>query len=213
VLGLSYGAVSDFLGALGHEIGKTTVYRNVQDAGFQSRQRQKQSCEAGEVCAVLGSDGTYIKIKGVKVGIQVEVNDSSQDLLGLELTASENSPEAVTMVREVAEKLGAEVLVSDDLGSYQAVADALGLDHQICRKHVKDNVDELADALFAQLKDQEPIPTGVDASRAMLAMDLALLQWLIRTRPPICNNFIIAIRPHRNRQRVKNILYGIGRGC
>ncbi len=117
------------------------------------------------------------------MGIQVVVNDRTQDLLGLELTSSENSPEAGEMVREIAEKVGAEVLVSDDLGSYQAVADELGLDHQICRKHVKENVDALADALFAQLADGEPIPDGIDASPGILAMDLALLQWLIRVRP------------------------------
>lgn len=183
VLGISYGGVADFLTAFGQSIGKTTVYENVQATGFQSRQRQKQDRESGEKCAVVGSDGTYIKIKGVKMGIQVVVNDSTQDLLGLELTTSENSPEAVEMVREIAKKVRAEVLVSDDLASYQEVADDLGLDHQICRKHVKENVDALADALFAQLADGEPVPDGVDACPGMLAMDLALLQWLIRARP------------------------------
>ena len=184
VLGISYGGVADFLTAFGRSIGKTTVYENVQAAGFQSRQRQRQDRVNGKKCAVVGSDGTYIKIKGVKMGIQVVVNDSTQDLLGLELTSSENSPEAVEMVREIAEQVGAEVLSSDDLASYQEVADELGLEHQICRKHVKDNVDALAQQLFEQLTAQEPVPEGVDASPAILAMDLALLQWLIRARPP-----------------------------
>lgn len=76
----------------------------------------------------------------MKVGIQMVVDDGTQDLLGLALTAGENSAEAVAMVRQIVRKVGAEVLVSDDLGSYQQVADELGLDHQICRKHVKDNV-------------------------------------------------------------------------
>ncbi len=185
VLGLSYGGVSDFLRAFGCAIGKTTVYENVQAAGLQSRQRQKQERETGKKCGVIGSDGTYIKIKGVKMGIQVVVDDKTQDLLGLELIISENNPEAVAMVREIAEEVDAEVLVSDDLGSYQEVADDLGLAHQICRRHVKENVDTLADALFVQLKDGEAIPEGVDASPEILAMDLALLQWLIRVRP--CN--------------------------
>jgi hypothetical protein len=51
------------------------------------------------------------------------------------------------------------------------VADELGLDHQICRKYVKDNVDALANDLFAQLKDEEPVPDGVAASPA-------ILQWI-----------------------------------
>lgn len=183
VLGLSYAGVACFLSAFGCPIGKTTVYENVQAAGFQSRRRQKQEREEGKRCPVIGSDGTYIKIKGVKMGIQVVVDDRTQDLLGLELTSSENSPEAVAMVREIAQQVGAEVLNSDDLASYQEVADELGLDHQICRKHVKDNIDALANALFAQLADGEPVPDGVEACPGILAMDLALLQWLIRARP------------------------------
>ena len=46
------------------------------------------------------------------------VDDNSQELLGLELTLSENSPEVVTMIEEIAQEVQAEVLVSDDLGSY-----------------------------------------------------------------------------------------------
>ena len=152
VLGLSYGGVADFLEALGVGIGKTTVYDNAQAAGVVSRQRQKHDRETGGVHTVIGSDGTYVKIKGVKVGIQVVVGDSSQDLLGLELTLSENRPEIVSLIEEIAQEVEAEVLVSDDLGSYQEVADELGLQHQICRSHVRRNVDEHADELFQQLK-------------------------------------------------------------
>jgi len=183
VLGLSYGGVADFLEALGIGIGKTTVYDNAQAAGVVSRQRQKQDRESGQAHPVIGSDGTYVKIKGVKVGIQVVVGDSSQDLLGLELTLGENSPEVVSMIEEIAQEVEAEVLVSDDLGSYQEVADEFGLDHQICRSHVRRNVDEHADEIFEQLKKKEPIPEGVASSPDQVVMDLALLQWLIRQRP------------------------------
>ena len=183
VLGLSYAGVACFLSAVGCPIAKTTVYENVQAVGMRSRQRLQQERAAGKECTVIGSDGTYLKIKGIRMGLQVVVDDGTQDLLELVLTSSENSPEAVAMVREVATAVGADVLVTDDLASYQDVADGSGLDHQICRKHVKDNVDALADDLFAQLKSEEPMPDGVDASPDILAMDLGLLQWLIRVRP------------------------------
>lgn len=179
VLGLSYGGVSDFLGAVGVFIGKTTVYDNVQSAGVASRQQGRSQGTS----AVIGSDGTYVKVKGVQVGIQVIVDDSTQDLLGLELVTSENSADMVAVLRDIAQKVGAEVLVSDDLDSYKEVADELGLDHQICRKHVKDNVDELVNKLFEQLQDEEPMPEGVASSPEILAMDLALIQWLIWVRP------------------------------
>ena len=186
VLGLSYGGVSDFLKAVGVFIGKTTVYDNVQSAGVASRQQGRSQGTS----AVIGSDGTYIKVKGVQVGIQVIVDDSTQDLLGLELVTSENSPEMVAILREIAQTVGAKVLVSDDLDSYKEVADELGLDHQICRKHVKDNVDELVNALFVQLQDEELMPQGVASSPEILAMDLALIQWLIWVRPGNASGFL-----------------------
>lgn len=189
VLGLSYGGVSDFMGALGMYISKSAVYRNVQEAGFASRQ---QGRSAG-TSKVIGSDGTYIKVKGVKVGIQVVVDDGNQELLGLELVASENEPEMEETLRKIAQEVGAEVLVSDDLASYKGVADELGLEHQICRKHVKDNVDSIADELFAQLKNNEPLPEEVQSSPEILVMDLALIQWLVWTRPANAEEFLEAL--------------------
>lgn len=180
MLGLSYGAVSDLLNALGVFIGKTTVYRNVQAAGFASRQQGR----SGGKRAVLGSDGTYVKVKGVQVGIQVVVDDANQELWGLELLVSENSPEMVETLRQIAQAVGAEVLVSDDLDSYKEVADEWGLDHQICRKHVKDNVDQMVNELFDHLPLVEPIPEGVMSSPELLARDLALIQHLVWVRPP-----------------------------
>jgi hypothetical protein len=34
---------------------------------------------------VIGADGTYVKVKGEKVGVQVVVDDQSGDLLGYSL--------------------------------------------------------------------------------------------------------------------------------
>jgi transposase-like protein len=85
VLGLSYGAVADFLEAIGTAIGKTTVYNNVQEAGITSRSRQSASVASGGKRPVIGADGTYVKVKGEKVGVQVVVDDQSGDLLGYSL--------------------------------------------------------------------------------------------------------------------------------
>jgi transposase-like protein len=180
VLGLSYGAVSDFLGALGVFISKTTVYRNVQAAGVASRQQGRSA----QTRPVIGADGTYVKVKGVKVGLQVVIDDASGELLGLELVSSENPTEMLDILREVAQEVGAEVLVSDDLDAYKEVADELGLDHQICRKHVKDNVDALVDELRLQIQRTEAVPEAADLTPEILGMDLAYIQWLVWVRPP-----------------------------
>jgi transposase-like protein len=66
VLGLSYGAVEDFLKAFGVSIGKTTVYENVQEAGLVSRPRQQEDVAQGGPRTIIGSDGTYVKVKGQK---------------------------------------------------------------------------------------------------------------------------------------------------
>ena len=62
-LGLSYGAVADFLTALAMAVCKTTVYNNVQEAGIASRSRQQAAVARGGKRAVIGSDGTYVKVK------------------------------------------------------------------------------------------------------------------------------------------------------
>jgi len=86
-------------------------------------------------------------------------------------------------VERVVEQVEAEVLVSDDLDVYKNVADQVGLDHQICRSHVKRNVDELAESMIEQLKRGEPLPEDVKSSEARLVQDLDALQNLVRERP------------------------------
>ena len=184
VLGLSYGAVEDFTFAIGMAVGKTTVYDNVQEAGIQSRSRQQAAVVSGGKKAVIGSDGTYVKVKGEQVGIQVVVDDQSGELLGLEIVVSENADEVREVVEQAAEQVDAEVLVSDDLDVYKSVSDEAGLDHQICRGHVKRNVDGWAESVIEQLKKKEPLPAGVRSSRERLQQDVQTIQQLVRERPP-----------------------------
>jgi transposase-like protein len=185
VLGLSYGGVADVLAALDVAVGKTTVYDNVQAAGVQARRRQRGERTRGGPRAVIGTDGTYMKVKGEEIGLQVIVDDQRGDLVGLDIIVSERADEVLDLLREVAEEVEAEVLVSDDLDSYKVVADELGLAHQICRSHVKRNVDDLADSLRAQLQTrQEAVPPGVASSPQQLETDLERLQSLVRERPP-----------------------------
>lgn len=183
VLGLSYGAVEDVLCAFNTPLGKTTVYLNVQGAGMAARQQQAQVVLLRGKRPVIGSDGSYVKVKGKKVGVQIVVDDTTGELLGLEIIVSESAESVLEVVRAVAEQVEAEVLVSDDLDSYKRVADELGLEHQICRSHVKRNVDDIAQQLRIQLEVGEPVPEGVESSPQRLLDDLILLQFLVRTRP------------------------------
>ena len=190
-LGLSYGAVADFLTALTMAVCKTTVYNNVQEAGIASRSRQQAAVASGGKKAVIGSDGTYVKVKGEKVGIQVVVDDQTGDLLGLDIVVSENNEEVRKVVEQVAEQVEAEVLVSDDLDVYKGVADELGLDQQVCRSHVKRNVDDWAESVIAQLKKNEPLPEGVDSSTECLQEDVQTIQHMVRERPPDASDSLV----------------------
>lgn len=183
VLGLSYGAVSDFVGALGCYVCKTTVYENVQEAGMKARRRQGASVKGGGKRPVIGADGTYVKVKGEQVGIEVVVDDESGELLGLDIIVSENSDEVLEVIRDVVEDVDADVIVSDDHGAHKEATIALGREQQICRSHVKRNMDELAESIQEQLKKKEPKPTGVKSSPEELREDMACLQKLVRERP------------------------------
>jgi transposase-like protein len=184
VLGVSYGGVSDVLEAMGVGIGKTTVYRNVQAAGVASRGKQRQE-RGGSARPVIGTDATFVKVQGVGVTVQVVVDDEREDLLGLDIIVSENEEDVLEVVRDIAEEVEAEVIISDDLDAYKNVADELALSHQVCRSHVKRNVDDLAVSISNQLRRlKEPVPRGVRSSPERLRADLDALQSLVRERPP-----------------------------
>jgi len=184
VLGLSYGAVEDFTTAMGCPVSKTTAYNNVQAAGAKAREHQRVTVAQGGKRAVIGADGTYLQLKGERVGIAVVVDDQNGELLGLEVIASENVAEVLDVIRAVAQEVAAEVLVSDDHGTYKEVADALGLEQQLCRRHVRENVEGTADELNQQLPQAESPPADSGLDPDQLAADLEQLRDLVRHRPP-----------------------------
>ncbi len=184
VLGLSYGAIEDFLSALGCGIGKTMAYYDVQAAGIASRVQQRRNVQEGGQRLVVGADATYVQVQGESVGIEVVVDDKTGELLGLDLIVSEKDEEILGIIEEVMVAVEGEVLVSDDHGAYNDVVDALGVDHQICRSHVQRNVDDLADSMRRQLERHEPPPEASTLTPEQLLEDLEQLQQLVRARPP-----------------------------
>jgi transposase-like protein len=183
VLGLSYGAVEDITVALGCGVSRTTAYNNVQAAGGVARRKQQADVKAGGKRAVVGADGTFVKVKGVTVGIEVVVDDRSGELLGLDIIASESHDGIIDVIRGVIEQVEPEVLVSDDHGAYNAVVEETGVAHQICRNHAKRNADDLADSLNRHLQHPEALAEGVALTEEQVQADLERMQQLIRERP------------------------------
>ena len=134
VLGMSYGAVSLTLEALGHPLSKTAVYDAVQAAGEKvpglRRDAVRLPAGKGKVVA-MGADLTSVKCKGkwLSVGVTVDAQD------GMALTVDiVNDAEAQTLkawVQQVAEAVGAEVLVSDDADAFKTAADENGMEQQV----------------------------------------------------------------------------------
>jgi transposase-like protein len=186
VLGISYGGVSDFLCTIGLGIKKTTVYDNVQAAGVVARKQQKAGLEHGGQRAVIGADGTFLKVKGVQVGIEVVVDDETGELLGLDITASESAEEIEPFIREIVEQVEAEVLVSDDFDTYKNIADHSNLAHQICQSHIIRNVDKVVESMGRPSRMIYPplMPKGVKSNYHQIERDCRILQGLVRDRPP-----------------------------
>jgi len=183
VLGLSYGAVEDFTAAIGCGVSKTTVYNNVQAAGGVARQKQRHDVQEGGKRAVIGVDGTYMKVHGKSVGVEVVVDDKSGQLLGLEIVTGESYDEIIGVIKRVSEQVEAEVLVSDGHGAYNDVVDDIGAEHQICQSHGKRNVDDSAKSLDKHLEHPEPLPEGVTLTPEQAREDLERMQQVIRERP------------------------------
>ncbi len=185
MLGLSYGAVSLVLEALGAYLCKSRVYDVVQAAAERVPGLKRERIFAGVQTPALGSDVTSVKCNGQWLTLGLCVDDTT----GLVLTVDELSAEDADTLKEwlapVAEAVGAEILVSDDADAFKTVADELGLDHQVCKGHVKRNTEALIESLAlmaAQDVDGSLATIGVSPEGALA--DLARLAQLIQSRQP-----------------------------
>ncbi|MBZ0292628.1 MAG: hypothetical protein K8L99_08725 [Anaerolineae bacterium] len=59
----------------------------------QQSVRLKAKMQQGKQRAVIGADGTFLKVSGQQVGIEVVVDDMTGELLGLDTTTSESAQE------------------------------------------------------------------------------------------------------------------------
>ena len=184
ILGLSYGAVSDVLDALGWFLGKTTVFRDVQATGGRAQQLREAWLQQGQKTQVIGADLTRVKCNGENLVVGVVVDDHSGIELAIDILEDESAESILAWLHEVVKLVGAEVLVSDDADAFKIVAEELGLDHQICRGHVTSNVlGHIGQWATQALEAPHPLPQGLDITLEQLLEDLEQLQWLVQAHP------------------------------
>jgi len=99
-------------------------------------------------------------------------------LTGLVLTIDELTAEDAqalqAWIEPIAESVGTEVLMTDDADGFKAVADEVGLMHQVCKSHVKRNTEALLDEfgpLVAADQDGSLKAIGVTPAQARSDLD------------------------------------------
>jgi transposase-like protein len=185
LLGLSYGATSLALEALGVYMAKSSIYEAVQAAAEKVPGMERHEVFDGLRTPALGGDLTSVKCHGewLQLGLGVD------DLTGLVLTVDKLPAEDAEALKEwlqpVAEAVEAELLVTDDADGFKAVADELGLEHQVCKSHVKRNTEALVDNLASLAEaDRDGSLADIGASPEQALADLNLLEELVRSRRP-----------------------------
>ncbi len=183
LLGLSYGAVSLALEALGVSLCKSQVYDAVQEAAQRVPGLKRDQVFAGVKTPALDGDLTSVKYKGEWLPLGVTVDAISGLALTIDRLSAEDSQTLKEWIEPIAKKVGATVLVTDDADGFKSIADEVGVQHQVCKAHVLRNTEDLIDRyqrLVAQDADGSLKAIGVSQEQA--AADLTRLGELIKER-------------------------------
>jgi len=188
ILGLSYGAVALVLSALGHSLSKTAVYYAVQAAGerVQGLRREDVRLPLGRaLIAALGVDLTTVKCKGEWVTVGVSVDAAAGATLTVDILDDAEAETLTAWVQQIADVLGAEVLVSDDADGFKIASDESGLEHQVCKSHVLRNTESWVAEIRPKLaKDADGSLRSIGVTPQQAVADVNELLRLIRERQP-----------------------------
>lgn len=186
LLGLSYGAVSLALTALGVPLCKSRVYDRVQEMAARVPGLRREGVFNDVRTPALGGDVTYVKCRGQWLPLGLTVDETRGLVLTVDRLSGEDTAVLKDWLTPIAEAVGAQLLVSDDADAFKQVAEDLGLEHQVCKSHVKRNTDALIDTLTAVI-GAAPADASLQAlgvSPAQAVADLEELGRLIRRRRP-----------------------------
>jgi len=183
LLGLSYGATSLALEALGVYLCKSRVYDAVQEAASRVPGLNRDQIFAGVRTPALGGDLTSVKCKGEWLPLGITVYPISGLALTIDALPAEDIKTLKEWIEPIATSVGAEVLVTDDADGFKTVADEVGVQHQVCKAHVLRNTEALIERyqpLVAKDADGSLQAIGVGPQQA--AADLTRLGELVKSR-------------------------------
>jgi len=185
LLGLSYGAVSLTLEALGCYMCKSRVYDAVQAAAERVPGLRQEQVFAGIRTPALGGDVTSVRCNGQWLPLGLTVDSTTGTVLTVDALSAEDTQTLKAWLEPIATAVGAQLLVSDDADSFKGVSDEVGLEHQICKSHVRRSTEELIQSIqpdAAQDRDGSLQAIGVTAEQAVA--DLHRLGQLVCSRQP-----------------------------
>lgn len=137
-MGLSLRGVGTIFSAFGEglKVSRMSVWRAVQEQGKQLRRTAKAHQQRHQV-RVLGIDGAWIRLNGETTGVMIAVDMGNGQMVSMEVV-DEHDPTAVCRwLRPLVEEFGVEVIVTDDLTTYNTVEEQLGVDRQVCYFHMR----------------------------------------------------------------------------
>ena len=185
LLGLSYGAVGIVLSSLGMGIGKTSVYRAVQEMVKKVPGMKQESRVDGYRTKAVGADVTSVRCNGVWVTIGIAVDAINGIVLSIDELPGEDAQQLKAWLEPILDAVDADVVVSDDADAFKKVSDETGRAQQVCKSHVGRNTDELVDELSALIgTGQDHSLEAIQVSSEQAGSDLALLKELIHSRRP-----------------------------
>jgi len=185
LLGLSYGATSLVLEALGVYMSKSSIYEAVQTAAEKVPGLERREVFGGLRTPAVGGDLTSVKCSGQWLHLGLAVDDTTGLVLTVDELPAEDAETLKEWLQAVVDVVGAELLVTDDADALKTVADELGMEHQVCKSHVKRNTEVLVDSLGEQVKtDQDGSLAAIDVSPEQALKDLKRLEELTDSRQP-----------------------------
>src|SRR5229473_7042817 len=113
LLGLSYGATSLALEALGVYLCKSRIYDAVQEAAKLVPGLKREQVLAGVKTPALGGDLTSVKCKGEWLPLGITVDPISGLALTIDRLSGEDAKTLTEWIEPIAKSVGATVLVSD----------------------------------------------------------------------------------------------------
>ena len=185
LLGLSYGAVSLAMEALGVYMCKSRVYDAVQAVAERVPGLKRAEVFAAVRTSALGGDLTSVRCNGEWLTLGLTVDDISGLVLSIDDLSGEDAETLKEWLEPIAAAVEAEILVTDDADALKMVADELGLEQQVCKAHVKRNTETLIETLEAgAVKDADGSLAAIGLTPQQAIDDLIRLGQLIQSRQP-----------------------------